>query len=292
MLEPYQPGKIPIVMIHGLISGPWTWTDVINELRADPVLRERYQLWVFRYPTGGPLLHAAARLRCELRAARQTVDPTHADPALDRMVLFGYSLGGLIAKLQVSYGGDALWSHYASRPLDSLRLAETDRCRLRQWFDFEPEPYVARVVCFATPNRGTRTRNQYAGRFASSFVRLPEASEMAERVVRNNPGAFRVSADELLATSVDLLSADDVLSAASRQLPAARGVKFHTVIGTGQKLWGGEDSDGVVTVESARLDGPTSECLVPAEHALVHRHPQTIAEIKRILREQLTESLK
>jgi hypothetical protein len=118
-------------------------------------------------------------------------------------------------------------------------------------------------------------------------VRLPEASEMAERVVPCNPGAFRVSADKLLATSVDLLSPDDVLSAATRQLPVSRDVRLHTVIGTGQKLWGGEDSDGVVTVESARLAGATSECLVPAEHALVHRHPQTIAEIKRILREHL-----
>jgi hypothetical protein len=290
MLEPYQAGKVPVVMVHGLISGPWTWTDVINELRADPLLRERYQLWVFRYPTGGPLLHAAARLRSELRAARQAVDPTHADPALDRMVLLGYSLGGLISKLEVSYGGDELWGRYATRSLDSLRLTQIDRARLRQWFYFEPEPYIARVVCLATPHRGTRTRNQYMGRFASSFVRLPEASEMAERIARDNPDALRVSPERLLATSVDLLAADDVLSAATRQLPASRNVKFHTVIGTGQKLWGGEDSDGVVPVESARLDGATSECLVPAEHAVVHRHPQTIAEIKRILREHLRET--
>jgi hypothetical protein len=289
MLQPYQPGKVPVVMVHGLISGPWTWTDVINELRADPVLRERYQLWVFRYPTGGPLLHAAARLRSELRAARQTVDPTHADAALDRMVLLGYSLGGLISKLQVSYGGDELWGRYAARPLHTLWLTPTDRGRLRQWFYFEPEPYIARVVCFATPHRGTRTRNQYVGRLASNFVRLPEASDMAERIARDNPGALRVSSEKLLATSVDLLAADDVLSASTRHLPASPGVKFHTVIGTGQKLWGGEDSDGVVTVESARMDGAASQCLVPAEHAVVHRHPQTIAEIKRILCEHLRE---
>lgn len=290
MLEPYQPGKVPVVMVHGLISGPWSWTDVINELRADALLRERYQLWVFRYPTGGPLLHAAARLRSELRAARQAVDPAHADPALDRMVLLGYSLGGLISKLQVSYGGDELWDRYASRSLDSLRLAPVDRERLRQWFYFEPEPYIARVVCFATPHRGTRTRNQYVGRLASNFVRLPEATEMAERVAKQNPGALRVEPEQLLATSVDLLAPDDLLSAALRHVPASRSAKFHSVIGTGQKLWGGEDSDGVVPVESARLDGAVSQCLVPAEHGVVHRHPQSIAEIKRVLREHLGEN--
>jgi hypothetical protein len=287
MLERYQPGKIPVVMVHGLISGPWTWIDVVNELRAEPELRERYQLWVYRYPTGGPLLHAAARLRCELRAAREAVDPAHADPALDRMVLLGYSLGGLISKLQVSYSGEGLWGHYATRPLDSLRLADGDRRLLRHWFYFEPEPYIARVVCLATPHRGTRTRNQYVGRFAANFVRFPLASDMAERIVKCNPGAFRVSADKLLATSADLLAEDDLLSAGIREMPMRQGVKLHTVIGAGQELWGGEDSDGVVTVASARLDGAASECLVPAEHGVVHRHPQSIAEIKRVLREHL-----
>jgi hypothetical protein len=290
LLEPYQPGKIPVVMVHGLISGPWTWADVINEIEADPDLRDRYQVWVFRYPTGGPLLHAAARLRSELRAARQAIDPRHADPALDRLVLLGYSLGGLIAKLQVSYGCDELWRRYATRPLDSLRLAEADRCRLRQWFYFEPEPYVARVVCIATPHRGTRTRNQFVGRFAANFVRLPQAGEMAERIAKANPGAFRVSADELLATSSDMLAPDDVLSSAIRQLPVRGETKLHSVIGTGEKLWGGQDSDGVVTVESARLAGAASECLVPAEHGVVHRHPQSVVEFKRILRQHWREA--
>jgi hypothetical protein len=29
-LEPYQPGKVPVIFIHGLLSDPFTWTDMVN----------------------------------------------------------------------------------------------------------------------------------------------------------------------------------------------------------------------------------------------------------------------
>src|SRR5262249_17201240 len=35
MLEPYQPGKIPVLMVHGLLSSPLTWAPLFNDLRAD-----------------------------------------------------------------------------------------------------------------------------------------------------------------------------------------------------------------------------------------------------------------
>src|SRR5439155_5246449 len=56
LFEPYEAGKIPVVLTHGLLSSPLTWTRMYNDLRADPVLRERYQFWFFLYPTGNPYL--------------------------------------------------------------------------------------------------------------------------------------------------------------------------------------------------------------------------------------------
>ena len=38
MLEPYQPGKIPVLFVHGLLSDPLTWVNMANELRAQPDL--------------------------------------------------------------------------------------------------------------------------------------------------------------------------------------------------------------------------------------------------------------
>ena len=36
MIESYQRGKIPIVLIHGLLSDPFTWGNIANEIRARP----------------------------------------------------------------------------------------------------------------------------------------------------------------------------------------------------------------------------------------------------------------
>jgi hypothetical protein len=44
-LQPYDPEKIPIVLIHGLISTPRMWAPVVKGLMAVPEIRERYQFW-------------------------------------------------------------------------------------------------------------------------------------------------------------------------------------------------------------------------------------------------------
>ncbi len=52
MLEPYQPGKIPVVFVHGLLSNRFTWVNIANEIQADPELTRRIQIWGFEYDTG------------------------------------------------------------------------------------------------------------------------------------------------------------------------------------------------------------------------------------------------
>jgi HD superfamily phosphohydrolase YqeK len=52
------------------------------------------------------------------------------------------------------------------------------------------------------------------------------------------------------------------------------------------------DGDGVVSLTSARLDKMQqlrSQIIVPADHISVHRHPQSILEVRRVLFEQLAE---
>ena len=126
MTEPYQRGKIPVVLIHGLLSDPTTWVDVVNELKAHRDLYQQYQVWYFDIPQGGPILDSAATLREQLLAARDQSDPKHDDPALARMVLIGHSMGGLVAKLQATYSYDILWRHVARQPLAAVRAPPGD----------------------------------------------------------------------------------------------------------------------------------------------------------------------
>jgi len=69
-------------------------------------------------------------------------------------------------------------------------------------------------------------------------------------------------------------------------------VATHSIVGdVHASLLGGRD-DCVVAVESAHTPGAQSEIFVPAKHTAVHRHPWSVAEIRRILGEHLAESVR
>ena len=42
-LEPYTPGKIPVILVHGTASSSGRWADIVNDLTNDPRIRDRYQ---------------------------------------------------------------------------------------------------------------------------------------------------------------------------------------------------------------------------------------------------------
>ena len=122
-LEPYQPGKIPVVMVHGLLSSPITWAPMFNDLQADPVLRKRFQFWVYFYPTGTPFLDTAAHLRRDLAQMRGALDPEGKDRAFNDMVFVGHSMGGLISRLMTIDSGDDFWKMISpNEPFDQVSL--------------------------------------------------------------------------------------------------------------------------------------------------------------------------
>ena len=117
MMQPYEPGKIPVLLVHGLWSSPMTWMEMFNDLRSQPEIRQHYQFWFYLYPTAQPFWLSAAQLRRDLAKARETLDPTHQEPALDEMVLVGHSMGGLVSQLQTLQGGDDYWRLVSREPL-------------------------------------------------------------------------------------------------------------------------------------------------------------------------------
>jgi pimeloyl-ACP methyl ester carboxylesterase len=297
MFEPYQPGKVPVVMVHGLLSSPISWAPLFNELRADPRLRQRYQFWFYLYPTGNPYLATAADLRDTLGQLRHDLDPGGHDAALDNMVLVGHSMGGLIARLLTTDSGDDFWHLVSNHPLDSLKAQPETARELRRVFYFRKQPYVRRVVFLATPHHGSGLSPSLPGRLASRLVHLPQSLQAAaEDLTRENPQAWDDLQHGLLPTSVDLLApgAPALQLLADRPLPAD--VHFHSIIAVlppttpGLTLLqpaGTEDkrTDGVVPYVSAHLDGVESELVVPSNHLQLHHHPLVALEIRRILLE-------
>jgi pimeloyl-ACP methyl ester carboxylesterase len=285
MLEPYQPGKIPLVLVHGLLSDPSTWSDMINELRSRREIVEQYQIWAFGYATGEPFLVSASVLRSELARVRAMYDPAYCDPALGQMVLVGHSMGGLVAKLQATFSGDLLWNAAATRPFAAVQADATIRANLRQAFFFEPSPDVARVVFVGTPHGGASLANRALGRLGSALVaESPERRAVFDQLNRDNPGLLAGDLRQGIPTSVEMLEPASPLLAAINALPYRSGVELHTILGSGRWSLGEGPSDGVVTVASAGLPGVRSELAIDARHEELPRRDETVREVVRILK--------
>jgi hypothetical protein len=290
MLEPHQPGRIPVVFIHGLASDQGTWFDMINELRAWPEFHRRFEPWVYRYPTGAAFLNSSAVLRHQLTEAVRQCDPEGRDPALKNIVLVGHSMGGLHAKLQVVEPGTRLWEAVGRIPFEEIQLRpELKRFAARGYF-FHPLPFVNRIVCIATPHKGSLWASVGAGRLASLTVRPPPESRLIhDEAVQRNPGAFYPEYERRTPTTIDILQPDSRLLQALEGLRPPCWVTVHSIVADGHVSITGERDDCVVSVESAHTQGAVSEICVPSTHTKVNHHPATIAEVKRILAQHLRE---
>lgn len=287
-LEPYQPGKVPVVLIHGLLSDPFTWAEMVNELHATKGFVDKFQIWLFEYPTGEPFLYSAASMRKQLAAAQQTLDPEQANPQFAEMVLVGHSMGGLISKLQVTSSGDTLWRSIANRPFEQTVMQPDVREKMGEAFFFEPSPLVARVVFIGTPHRGSADARRLIGRIASALVmESPETRQNHRQLVDANPGVFSPEFTRRVPTSVDLLEPQSDLLQALYRLAILECVQAHSILGNGRWSIGYGPSDGIVPVESARYPEAQSERYIQTTHARLNKHVETIDELHRILHEHI-----
>jgi hypothetical protein len=290
MNEPYQPGKIPIVLVHGLASSPITWSHLENDLRAQPAIMARYQIWRFRYDTGDPFLASAAELRRQFAALRQAYDPCRADPSLSRTVMIGHSLGGLVSKLQVTYSGDQLWRSAAKVPLDSIITTPDTRARLASSFFFAPSPDIDCVIYIATPHHGSVYARRCIGIVSSSLVEEPpEWTAAHEQLLRDNPNAFDEDLKQGIPNSIDLLEPSNPILDATSRLPYRDGVVLHSIIGDDRWTLSEGPSDGVVAVSSATLVGVQSQVTVDASHTEILKRNETSAEVLCILLEHAAD---
>jgi hypothetical protein len=287
-LEPYQPGKIPVVFIHGLWSDFHTWDETLNELRMNPIVRERYQFAVYLYPTGSPFALNAMKLRRTLNDMRMLV-PTH-DPAMDDMVLVGHSMGGILARMQISASNNILWENVSTRPIETLQADPLTYSTLKDALFFDPNPSIRRVVFVGTPQKGSNIGGSYLRRVVSGLVRQPgELQAAIKKLSDDNPGAFQPAFLGGLPTSIDNLATDNPTLKAINRMPLSPETRLHSIVGHGKWLPLFQPGDGVVPTSSARLAGVDSELFVNDWHTHVHRDLRSIREIERILHQHLDQ---
>jgi pimeloyl-ACP methyl ester carboxylesterase len=287
-LEPYRPGQIPVVFIHGTASSSGRWANLINDLQGDPVIRERYQFWSFSYASGTATPFSALQLRTAIEEAVRKLDPHRRDRALREMVLIGHSQGGLIAKLLVINSGSRLWDSISTKPLDELRISTDTRDLLRRALFVTPVPEVRRVIFIATPHHGSFVAGSTIAQLLARLVTPPSRLVAAlQDVTHDNPGALRDASSIRLGSVWTMTPTNPALVALSK-IPVSPNVAAHSIIavqGNGPIDTG---DDGVVSYRSAHIDEAVSELVIRSDHS-VQANPYTLAEVRRILLLHLNE---
>lgn len=289
--QPYEPGRIPIVLVHGTFSSPVTWAEMANSLMADRVLRQRYQVWSFVYGSGNALIQSIADLRSALTAQVEQLDPAGTNSALRRMVVIGHSQGGLLTKGTAIDSGDRLWRTFSTNRLEDLPMGETQRAELRRQLFLEPLPFVRRVVFIATPHRGSYLSGGFVRQLARWVVSLPgtlvsRMTDWSRLTAGSQAGQFFKGK---LPTSLDGMSPENPGLLVIAEIPVVPEIKAHSIIpvlGDGDYRQG---RDGVVAYQSAQVDYVESEFIVRSKHSCLNQ-PATIEEVRRILHEHLRQA--
>lgn len=289
MLEPYNPDKKVIVLVHGLASSPEAWIRLTNDIMGDPVLRENFQVWQVFYSTNMPILESRFQIHSIVTQAFDQVQPNAA--AAKDAVLIGHSMGGIISRLLVSNADlvNDTQKLVNNRKLDQFKNNPLFKARLQM----QAIPQFDRAIFLASPHRGTDYADRWFTRAARKIIKLPGAflgafadtlqgqiglddfvKELGHGIIQNGPSD---------------LSKNSKFTQLTKDITPYKGFKFHSIMGNNTGL---DDlnliTDDIVPYRSAHLDGAISEKILKGGHS-IQETPEAVLELRRILRLHLTE---
>ena len=289
--QPYDPDRVPVILVHGTLSSPVWWAEMINTLSGDPVLGKKYQFWYFFYNSSRLITVSALDLRKAIEANIKKLDPEHSSPAMQNMVIIGHSQGGLLAKLTAVNTGNSLLKTVINGNLDNLPTSEENKRMIRENMVITPVPSVKRLIFISTPHKGSYLSKSFARNLVHRVIALPVT------LVKGLTGIYGFLSDKVkshwqgkIPNSVDAMSSDDPLLQAIAGTPLAPGVKGHSIIAVKDDTTDLQDGDdGVVEYKSAHFTGMESEFIVHSGHSCQDK-PETIEEVRRILLQHLAEN--
>lgn len=83
--EPFDPNRIPVVLVYGIGGSPQDWRYFVKNLD-----RKRYQVWFYHYPSGMRLQRVAAGLTKGLSLLKKQYGFAHCN-------IVAHSMGGLVS---------------------------------------------------------------------------------------------------------------------------------------------------------------------------------------------------
>jgi hypothetical protein len=189
-------------------------------------------------------------------------------------------MGGLLARMQAEPTGRVLWNAVFQNDADRLYATIPSDNIAKKTLIFDANPHVKRIIFICVPHRGSYLASNWIGSIGVGLIRLPStilshAGEGVTGSLLKNIGLKH------LPTGINGLSPRNPVLRSLDTVPIA--VPYHSIIGDRGRGDTPNSSDGVVPYWSSHLAGAQSELIVPGPHGSFAL-PQTIAELKRILR--------
>ena len=291
-VTPYDPEKIPVVFVHGLVSSPDAFKNMINALAPEPWFREHYQIWLYNYPTGNPWTLSAMNFRDKMREACDYARSKGHDHNLNRMVVVAHSMGGLVTRSSITDPGNVMYDGIFKKPIDQLQVSTATRGLIRRGLLYQPLTEPERVVFMAVPHRGSPMATFGPAEWISRLIRLPKELTIdlldttllaAGDVLRGDDPTDR------LPTSINSLSPRNRSTVSLNKLALPKHITFHSIIGDRGKGDTPDSSDGVVPYWSSHVTPVASEKIVSSNHS-VPDNAEASEELKRILKLHLGSS--
>ncbi|MGE6245812.1 esterase/lipase family protein [Psychrobacter proteolyticus] len=183
MLEPYDPDKRVLIMLHGLASSPATWVNLTNDILNDDKLRDSYQVWQIFYPTNLPILENRYQIQQLINSTYQQTDPNGQNRASRNSVIISHSMGAIIARMMLSDENlvddldklndkDILSSNEKQQIRNALKTSFGED-ELKERFELQALPQVDTAVFLSAPFRGTDYADRWFTRALRRIVYLP-----------------------------------------------------------------------------------------------------------------------
>lgn len=313
MLEPYDPNKRIIIMLHGLASSPATWVSVTNDISNDPSLRDNYQVWQIFYPTNIPILENRYRIQQLIETTYQMNDPKAEHIASKNSVLIGHSMGAVIGRMLVSNENleqkfEELSKHESDRHLNKLLESELDRLKVNNRLHLNKLDSVDTAVFISAPFRGTDFADRWFTQLLRSAIQLPIGFA---QTIKGNLTSIATEG-ELTANPMGALYFENGASQLSDKssfmkltadLPIADDVTYHSIIANRDSdIFQGLMKLRITSAPKTELyegDLPTPELETKAasaapdlsEQGAEMRAPETLGSLKDSLTQSLTPNL-
>jgi pimeloyl-ACP methyl ester carboxylesterase len=256
-VEPYDPGRTPVLFIHGATGSAQDWRYFVAHLD-----RTRYQPWIFQYPSGAPLEAMANLLYWKILNLQVRY-------GFSRLEVVAHSMGGLVARrflldhaaefpqldqfvsISTPWGGQASAARGVSHSpavIPSWRDMQPEGPYLKALFEKPLPPGVTHTLLFGHHGGSGLLREPSDGTIVVASQLRREAQDGASLVMGFDEDHVSILSSPKVVSEVERVFAGSADASLAGRLMLSIGVSPAT-----------ESATGISTLVLRRIDGAHSD---------------------------------